>query len=69
VSLTDFIQLIGVVVAAFSALIALRVSMQVQKVAINVDGRLSQLLALTSKSSHAEGVEEQRKKETPNEQV
>lgn len=54
----NWLQLVIVVIVLLNGFIAWRTSRQVRQVKIEVDGRLTQLLALTAKSSHAEGMKD-----------
>lgn len=60
---TEIIQLLALGVSVVSAAVMLYVSRQVTRVSLSINGRLSQLLELTAKSSHAEGVEEKRRQD------
>lgn len=56
----QWLQLASLGIGLLTAIIGLVVARQVRNVSVSVDGRLSQLLSLTEKSSHAEGMEQQR---------
>ena len=47
-------------VALCSLITSLRNKKQIQEVKVSIDGRMEELLALTRKSSHAEGVLDQK---------
>ena len=53
---------VSAVPATIGAILGLRNHAKLDKLEINIDGRLSQLLQITASSSHAEGVKEERDK-------
>lgn len=62
-TVAEFLIIGGWIVALFTAGMSLVVATRVQRVAHSLNGRLSELLALTAKSARAEGAEQQRKED------
>ena len=54
------VAVVSAVPATVGAILGLRNHAKLDKLEINVDGRLSELLKITASSSHAEGVKEEK---------
>ena len=59
-AIENWLQLLNICAVAGVGLIGLWTSRRLGSISVSLDGRLSELLALTAKSSHAEGVEQQK---------
>lgn len=61
VNVENWLQLVNILAVASVGLIGIYTARNLKTVSVSLDGRLEELLKLTAKSSHAEGMAQERK--------
>ena len=56
----DVMRVITAIAAIVAAAISFNASRQIREIHVSINGKMDDLLKLTAKSSHAEGVEQER---------